>query len=103
MITHVLLIVALIIIFLFKNSSVKKIRVAYPELSRKADLLALSHDVEEIKAFANAKIDYLDDVSYNKLLSRIEELEADRIIYEDQRDSKVNELQERIAQIKRER
>jgi hypothetical protein len=56
-------------------------KTEYPDLERKAELLSISHDTKEIKDFINAKMNYLTVKSFKMLLSRIEELEADKTLF----------------------
>lgn len=65
-----------LIFYLYFNS-----KITYPDLERQAELLAISRDVKEIRAFINANMNYLTEKSFKMLLSRIEELEADNTLF----------------------
>lgn len=69
-----------LIICMGTYNSMRDEKNKYKSLERVAAMLLLSRDKEEIRKFALAKVDYLTDDSYQKLLCRIEELNADDIL-----------------------
>lgn len=69
--------ITLIIAYYRFNGEEKKL---HPALERTASILSLSYDIKEIRHFMEDKIDYLSDESFKKLLSRIEELNADKML-----------------------
>ena len=63
---------------------------AFPNLEQRADLLSLSGNTDEIKQFIYSKGTYLGKKSYQKLLSRLELLEADKTIFEDNLKARID-------------
>lgn len=63
------------------------------DLERRAELLYLSHDADEIKAFLDAKMNYLTEPSWRKLLSRIEELQSDKVVYDELLGQRIDSLE----------
>lgn len=52
--------------------------VIHEDLELRAELLARSHDVLEIKAFLNSKMNYLTRKSFQMLLDRIDQIDSDK-------------------------
>lgn len=52
--------------------------VIHEDLELRAELLARSHDVDEIKKFLDSKMNYLTRKSFQMLLDRIEQLDSDK-------------------------
>lgn len=64
----------------------------YPDLERRAEILVLSTNKDEITQFLYAKQNYLSPKSFKMLLNRIEALQADQIIFEDQLKTRIETL-----------
>ncbi len=62
---------------------------AHPELERVATLLLMSNNLKEIREFARSKVSYLHEKTFAKLCAKIEELNADAAINEDETTLKV--------------